>query len=213
MTLGVLATALFARIEGRSVKQFVAEELAGRYGLDLSIGLAPHAEVAEMLAVPALDPAALDRTNAAQYSAFTNPPTPGSLSNDLRWQAADLPSANGYANARALAGLYDLLIHPRADGRRLVSPETLAQATACRFDGDDLVKGVYTRWSAGFWLNQNGLYGPNLESFGHSGWGGSFAFADPVAGLAVAYTMNRMSDQFELDPRRRGLIDAAYACL
>jgi CubicO group peptidase (beta-lactamase class C family) len=43
--------------------------------------------------------------------------------------------------------------------------------------------------------------------------GGSFGFADPVADIAFAYTMNRMSDQFELDPRRRGLADAVYAAL
>lgn len=215
MTLGILATALFARIEGRSIKQFVAEEIATAFDLDISIGLAPEDEdrVAEMLPVPSLDTSKFDTSNRAQQAAFTNPVTPGSLSNDAAWRAADLPSANGYSNARALAGLYALLLRPREDGRTLAGRTAVSQATRCRFEGVDLVKGVYTRWSAGFWLNPGKLYGPNLEAFGHSGWGGSFAFADPIADVAVAYTMNRMSDQFELDPRRRGLIDSVYASL
>ncbi len=215
MTLGILATALFARIEGRSIKQFVAEEIAEPFGLDLSIGLKPGDEdrVAEMLPVPSLDTSSLVKSNIAQQAAFANPDTPGSLSNDAAWRAADLPAANGFANARALAGMYNLLLRPRTDGKVLVGRDTVAQATRCRFEGVDIVKGSFTRWSAGFWLNPGKLYGPNHEAFGHSGWGGSFGFADPVADLAVAYTMNRMSDQFERDPRRRGLIDAVYAAL
>jgi CubicO group peptidase (beta-lactamase class C family) len=215
MTLGILATALFARIEGRSIKRFVAEEIAEPFGLDLSIGVEAGDEdrVAEMLPTAALDTSSFDHFNVAQHAAFTNPETPGSLSNDTAWRAADLPAANGYSNARALAGMYGLLLRPRADGKVLVAKNAVAQATRCRFNGIDSVKGTFTRWSAGFWLNPGKLYGPNLEAFGHSGWGGSFGFADPVAEVAVAYTMNRMSDQFERDPRRRGLIDAVYASL
>jgi len=215
MTLGILATALFSRIEGRSIKQFVAEELAAGFGLDISIGVGPKDEdrVAEMLPVASLDALKLDPENRAQYAAFTNPYTPASLSNDAAWRAADLPSANGYTNGGALARLYDLLLRPRKDGKVLVRRAAVEQAARCRFDGKDLVKDSHTRWGAGFWLNPGRLYGPNLEAFGHSGWGGSFAFADPVADLAVGYTMNRMSDKFDLDPRRRSLIDAIYACL
>jgi len=45
------------------------------------------------------------------------------------------------------------------------------------------------------------------------GWGGSFGYADPVAGVAVGYVMNFMSDQMDLNPRRRGLIGSVYAVL
>jgi CubicO group peptidase (beta-lactamase class C family) len=94
----------------------------------------------------------------------------------------------------------------------LVGKDAVRQAARCRFAGVDLVKGSFTRWSAGFWLNPGEhLYGPNLEAFGFSGWGGSFGLADPVADIAAGYTMNQMSDQFDLDPRRRGLINAVFA--
>jgi CubicO group peptidase (beta-lactamase class C family) len=212
MTLGVLATELLARIDGRSIKQFVAEEIATPYGLDISVGLVSSdiGRVAEMQPT-VFDTSAIDQADRVPYLAFNNPIVAATMSNDPRWYAADLPSANGYTHARALASMYDLLIHPGP--KPLVRSETLARATACRFEGVDLVKGFFQRWSAGFWLNPGQLYGPNLEAFGFSGWGGSFGFADPVADLAFAYTMNRMSDQFDADPRRRNLIGAVYAAL
>jgi CubicO group peptidase (beta-lactamase class C family) len=57
------------------------------------------------------------------------------------------------------------------------------------------------------------VYGPNPDSFGHSGWGGSFAFGDPANGLGVAYTMNQMGTDLVGDPRSMALIDALYASL
>lgn len=214
MTLGVLATKLFALIEGRPIRQFVAEEIAAPFGLDLSIGVTPaNVERVAEVAPVVLDTSSLDRSNLAQVLAFTNPQVPAELSNDARWYAADLAAANGFAHARALAEMYDLLLPDRPDGKHLASPATLSRATQCRFADIDLVKGLFTRWGAGYWLNPGEIYGPNLEAFGHSGWGGSFGFADPVAGLAFAYTMNRMSDQFDADPRRKLLINAVYSAL
>ena len=51
-------------------------------------------------------------------------------------------------------------------------------------------------------------------AFGHSGWGGSFAYADPDAGLGIAYVMNRMIGfGDDPDPRRVRLLDALYSAL
>ena len=69
-------------------------------------------------------------------------------------------------------------------------------------------------WGAGFMRNQGlGIYGPGAKSFGHSGWGGSCAFADPERGLSGAYVMNRQSADLIADPRARRIIEAAYAAL
>ena len=39
----------------------------------------------------------------------------------------------------------------------------------------------------------HGPQGPRVTAFGHTGAGGSIAFADPEAGLAVAVTLNKMA--------------------
>ena len=49
-------------------------------------------------------------------------------------------------------------------------------------------------------------------SFGHAGAGGSLGWADPGAGLAFAYVMNRGGPRWQ-SPRSRALIDALYAAL
>ena len=74
----------------------------------------------------------------------------------------------------------------------------------------DEVLGVPARWAAGFLLNTDGLYGPSAATFGHSGWGGSFAMVDPDRKVALSYTMNRMGTDLVGDPRDVALIAAAY---
>jgi len=41
--------------------------------------------------------------------------------------------------------------------------------------------------------------------FGHPGAGGSFAFADPLAGIGYAYVTNRMGTKLPFDPRDAAL--------
>jgi CubicO group peptidase (beta-lactamase class C family) len=51
-------------------------------------------------------------------------------------------------------------------------------------------------------------YGPNARAFGHDGYGGSFAMADPEAGIAMGYVMNHMGVALAGDPRKTALVDA-----
>jgi len=76
--------------------------------------------------------------------------------------------------------MYGMLLSPGKGDRTLVSAATLAEATKVRFDGIDMVRGIRRPWAAGFLRNdQENCWGPNSESFGHGGWGGSFGYADP----------------------------------
>ena len=211
ITIGLLATALFEKVEGRSLRQFVADELAD---YDISIGLpAIRAHrAATMIAPPDMGTEALmTELTQPQMAALANPPLDPLIANDPAWQAAQIPSANGFASARGIAALYESFLAARYDpARALVSGATLAAATAVRFEGSDSVLGQPARWAAGFLRNSSGAYGPNEAAFGHSGWGGSFAFADPERGWAVAYTMNRMGADLIGDPRNLALVDVLY---
>ena len=59
----------------------------------------------------------------------------------------------------------------------------------------------------------NMMFGPGQQTFGHTGWGGSCAFADPERRVAGAYVMNKQETGLLGDARSRRLIDAAYASL
>jgi len=227
-SLGPIVSVLFQRIEGRPVRRFVAEEIAQPFGLDLSIGLDP--ELTEVAAETVRADAGMELGNFFKVDgklstshtanpnltpaqvASLNPPIDPHYANEPLWRAADQPAANGFGNARSLAQLYALALGHSLDGRRLARPEVLAEATRLRFEGMDEVKRVLARWAAGFQVN-DGLYGPNPDTFYHAGLGGTFTLGDAVADLTVSYTQNRMSDLFERNPRRRGLVDAAYASL
>jgi CubicO group peptidase (beta-lactamase class C family) len=51
------------------------------------------------------------------------------------------------------------------------------------------------------------------DAFGHAGAGGSVGFADPEAGLAFGYAMNRMGAGILLNERGQGVVDAAYRAI
>lgn len=214
ISIGTLANELFRRIEGRSVGTFIAEELAGPFGLDLTLGLpvSEEARRAEMIAPPELATSNMTTDlNPSQLAAYLNPVMEPLRPNTAAWRACEIPSANGFSNARSLARLFGAVAGDGTlDGRRIVGPEALAQATTLQIEGVDEVLGVPVRWGVGFLLNTDGLYGPETKAFGHSGWGGSFAMVDPVKRTAIAYTMNRMGTDLVGDPRDVALIAAAY---
>lgn len=214
ISIGLLAGELFRRIEGRSLGTFIAEELSGPLGLDLTLGLPVAEEVrrAEMIAPPELASSTMGTDlNPSQLAAYTNPVLDPLLPNTAQWRACELVSANGFSNARSLARLFGSLVAGvPVNGRPLVSQEILAEATAERISGVDEVLGVPARWGAGFLLNTDGLYGPDPRAYGHSGWGGSFVLVDPARRTAIAYAMNRMGTDLVGDPRDMALIAAAF---
>lgn len=211
ISIGVLAGELFTRIEGRSLGRFIAEELSGPMGLQLTLGLPASADArrAEMIAPPEMATSNMQaEMNPSQVAAYTNPVIDPLLPNTAAWRSCELSSANGFSNARSLARLFG-----EVAAGRLLSPKTLAAATRESIRGVDEVLGVPARWAAGFLLNTDGLYGPSPAAFGHSGWGGSFVMVDPGRRASLAYAMNRMGTDLVGDPRAVALVDAAYAAL
>jgi CubicO group peptidase (beta-lactamase class C family) len=228
VSLGPITATLFKRIEGRTIRQFVAEEIALPFNLGVSIGLnledfdqaaetVRPDEGIDLSSFYRVEGAVLDgkagnpNLSPAQAAAL-NPPMDVRYANLPKWRAADIPGANGFGNAHSVAEFYALVLgHPR-NGKRLASPAVIAEATRVRIEGMDQVKNVHARWAAGFAVNE-GLYGPNPNTFFHSGWGGTFSLGDPAADLSISYLPNRMGELVERDPRRRGLVSAVYNCL
>ncbi len=131
------------------------------------------------------------------------------LPNSRAWRAAEIPGGNGHGTARALAGIYGAMVRKSAP---IITPATLAEATRPRFKGPDAGNGGQpTAFGAGFRL-EDPEYGPRASprSFGHAGWGGSIAFADPDARLGFAFVTNHLLGFPDVDPRRGALVDAVY---
>ena len=126
--------------------------------------------------------------------------------------AAEIAGANGQSDALALATIYGGLA---TGASPLISRSGLAAAVAPRFEGVDAIYQSPTRYAAGFKL-QDQAYGARASrnSFGHCGWGGSMAFADPEAKVGFGFVTNRMQGFSDgIDPRHTRLTDAVYAAL
>lgn len=214
LTVGILAGELVRRVTGTTIGTYFNEQVAKPFGVDFFIGLpeTEDARVAEMIPTATSNMPAPETLNPSQIAALGNPAPDARIPNERFWRAAELSSANGQGTAAAIARVYGALAHDGTiDGKRLVKSETIRAMTALRIEGADEVLAMPARWSAGYILNVGGLYGPNVESFGHSGWGGSFGMADPKTGLAISYVMNQMGPDLAGDARANAIIAAAYA--
>jgi CubicO group peptidase (beta-lactamase class C family) len=215
ITFGYLAGEIFRRVEGRTMGTALRDDLAAPFGLDLWIGL-PDAEfdrVCELQRPNALPD--FGHRNAATRAAFLTPwSQPGGRS-QAEWRRMEIPSANGHVTGDSLARLMGALANDGwLDGEDILSPSLIAEAARQRIRGQDLVLPFEMSWGAGFMRNETvHPWGPGNATFGHSGWGGSCAFADPERKLAGAYVMNKQSTQLLGDDRPRRLIEATYASL
>lgn len=215
VTFGYLAGEIFRRVDGRTLGTALREDVAQPHGLDLWIGLPDpeHGRVAQVRRPPAM-PNLGEITEPKRLAFFTRWATPGGV-DEATARRAEIPSANGHATAPALARLMAILaLDGQLDGEAVLPPTLAAEAGRQRIAGRDLVLPYDMSWGAGFIRNEGlWIYGPGHQTFGHSGWGGSCAFADPERGLSGAYVMNRQSAELIADSRARRLIEAAYTAL
>jgi CubicO group peptidase (beta-lactamase class C family) len=110
--------------------------------------------------------------------------------NSEEFLAASIPAANGMFTARSLARMYAALASEgELDGVRLLARDTLWRATEVQNRGIGRVIPVPMHWRLGY--HRVATLGPAVPNgFGHYGFGGSGAFADPDRDLAVALTLN-----------------------
>jgi CubicO group peptidase (beta-lactamase class C family) len=214
MTYGWLAGELARRVAGVSIGEYVAREICGPLGADFFIGLPEDLEprVAEMVGPRREpDPAAVAGLPPAALMALANPAQNPEAPNQRAWRAAEIPAANGQASASGLARLFAMLVGGgELEGVRILSEGAVqAMRRAAAPPGrTDMLLGFTDSWAMGMALNTPGIYGPNPRAYGHSGWGGSFGFADPDAGVAVGYVCNQMGPDLVGDPRTIGLCEA-----
>ena len=218
-TFGFLIGEIVRRVSGVTIGAFVRREIAGPLGADFHFGVGSEqfARIADylpgdMYQEGARDDAAVDpERQILLQRVYMNPRGVSGMGtvNTSEWRAAEMPSTNGHANARAVARVYSALACAGAvDGIRLLQRETIDEAIREASAGDDFVLRKPSRFGLGFQLTMpERPFGTGPRSFGHFGAGGSLGFADPDARTAFAYTMNRAGPRWQ-NPRVRGLLAA-----
>ncbi|HET6963406.1 MAG TPA: serine hydrolase domain-containing protein [Acidimicrobiales bacterium] len=219
LNFGHLIGEVVRRISGKSLKQFVADEIAGPLGADFQIGASPSDanRIAPVVPPPPLpiDLAAIDPTGPAVRT-FTGPPVDAHAANTDAWRAADIGGANGHGNARSVARMLSAVtLAGRATGPKLLSAEVVDVIFDEQSSGVDLVLGVPLRFGVGFGLPepQTLPYLPEGRVCFWGGWGGSMIIMDLDRRLTVSYMMNKMAAGIIGSPRAESYLRAAYSVL
>lgn len=213
VTIGYIVGEIFRRVDGRTIGTAFREDIGQPFGLDLWIGLPAGVEdrVADLQRPSALPE--FGEINEPTRAAFLAPWSSAAGKAGADYRRMEVPSTNGYASAEALAKLMGGLANDGwLDGGEILSPALIAEASRERIRGQDLVLPFEMSWAAGFMRNEPTFpWGPGTQTFGHAGWGGACAFADPERRLGGGYVMNRQGTALMGDARPRRLIEAAYA--
>jgi CubicO group peptidase (beta-lactamase class C family) len=218
------------RISGQDYRDFVRTRIAEPLGLsDLRVGISSslNNRVADLVWVG-------EPMSAAEYEKMgLKPPRAGVAAiseegvlelNELVTREAASPSAGGITTAGDVALFYQALLNDgRAyDGTQIWQPEMLREARRIR-TGDlrDPYLGILANRALGIAVaggdgraNMRGFGRTNsAESFGHPGFGGQTAWADPATGISFGYLTNGFDRNDIREGRRQvALSSLAAAC-
>ena len=221
LTQGNLVGEVVRRVDGRSVGQFFADEIARPIGADFHIGLGPEHDARVALVIPAPplqfgsgDGAKPPARDSIPYRA-ANPRLAAEQSWEIPWRRAEIPAGGGHGNARSVALAQAAVSH----GGSFRGVDVLTKAQIDRiFDvqaaGRDLVLGIGVTFGVGYGLNSpKNPISPNARVCYWGGWGGSLVVNDVDAGFTFAYVMNRMGEGTVGDDRAHTLLRAIYRSL
>ncbi len=216
LTFGFLAGEIARRADTkhRTLGTILREEFCTPNDIDFFLGTpeSEHARTADLHKPKAM--ANFGEINAATKAAFLQPWSSPGRRGTAAWRTAEFAGANGHGTAKSIARLMQLALDGHIGETRYLSETTLASLSKERITGPDLVLPFELSFAAGLMHSTpNYFYGPNPDTLGHSGWGGSCTFADRKTGITCAYVMNKQSHALLGDERPLRLIDALYRCL
>ena len=204
LTFGWLVAGLVRQVTGLSLRAVVETELTAPLQLDACWIGAPVSERHRVAELFSPRPKALGFQQLVAHAGrwpVTRPLADALFVEGLDELVADpaqrildteMPAANGVFTARALAKLYAALATDgTVDGVRVLSEGTLREAGRVQSRSRDIVLGLPMRWRLGY--HQAFTTGPFApKAYGHFGYGGSGAWADPETGLSLAFVTNRL---------------------
>ena len=221
ITFGFLAGEIARRVDKqmRTLGQILREDLTNPAldkieGADVWIGLP---EEQHHRCVPMFRPqrlADMGEITPATRAAFLHKAAAPKGRTKAQWRIAEFAGSNCQATAKGLTIMMQAAIGGFIRDIPVLSEDMLAKFSMSRIKGPDQVLPFTIDFAAGITRNSaNFFYGPNPDTLGHSGWGGSCVFADPATGLHGSYVMNNQQNSLLGDMRPRRLIDAVYAAI
>jgi CubicO group peptidase (beta-lactamase class C family) len=216
---GHLVGEVVRRVSGRTLKRFVAEEIAGPLGADFQIGAAEKdwGRIANVIPPPPgqFDLAALG-PDSPIVKTLTGPAVDANEANTPAWRRADIGAVNGHGNARSVARMLSAIARGGAvDGVRLLGQDTIDLIFEEQANGVDLVLGIPLRWGIGYALPRQDTIAwiPDGKVCFWGGWGGSMIIMDLERRMTISYMMNKMAPGIIGSDRSGTYVKAIYDAL
>ncbi|MEM9651663.1 MAG: serine hydrolase domain-containing protein [Actinomycetota bacterium] len=194
---GHLVGEVIRRATGQGLKEFFAQEIAGKLDADFTIGSPPenHNRISNVVAPPPLPNPEDNDPESGLIKTFTGPAPHAEIAHTAGWRAATIGAANGHGNARSVAKIQAAVSnHGSSGGVELLSSAGVDRIFEAQSDGIDQVLGFPVTFGLGYALaNESdalGLTSGRVCYWG--GWGGSVVINDLDNRVTMAYMMNRM---------------------
>ena len=210
-THGFLIGGIIKKTTKKSIGELTSELLSKKLGLNFFIGTPKN----ELSNIAFLYEDKIESKIPSEFNAFNNPEHEINFYNNESWQLAEVPSMNGHGNARSIAKIYDIFVNDLIlEKKILLSKSSIKKCLTENVSRIDESLMLPIRWSqVGLILRGGWLFGKNKEAFGHNGWGGSLGFADPILGIGIAYTTNKINPTMASDQRIINLLKKFYEIL
>lgn len=217
---GHLVGELVRRVSGKSLTQFIADELAAPLGADFQLGVKEEdwPRTADIIPPPPIQGLeALDSKSIA-VRAFRGTAADAAASMTAEFRRAELGASGGFGNARAVNRIVSMVtMGGEVNGKRFLSPETIDLIFQEQISGVDLVLGSFLRFGMGMGLpvpeNKALEWMPSGKVCYWGGWGGAIAIMDLDRGVTITYALNKMGSGTLGNPRTEAYVKAVYAAL
>jgi CubicO group peptidase (beta-lactamase class C family) len=189
LNYGYINGEILRRVDGRSIAQFLQEEICAPLGIDGAYLGVPDSELARVAVLTDAPPAPAD------YDArMVGEPAGSHVADAFNRRAvvqASVPGSGGLFSARGLARHYAMLANwGELDGARVL-PEARIRAgiELQSYEWDEIYR-IRARRALGY--RRGADTGPlaSPDAFGHVGGGGSFGYADPARRLGIGFAKN-----------------------
>lgn len=189
LNYGYIVGEILRRVDGRTIAQFLQEEICEPLNIDGAYLGVPDSEldrVALLVDAPPAPPeweAKLPGEPAGSHVA--------KVFNQREVIQASIPASGGCFSARGLARHYGMLAEwGMLDGVRVLPESRIRQGIELQTLEMDEIYHVRVRRALGYRRGKDTGPLASPAAFGHVGGGGSFGYADPDLGLGIGFSKN-----------------------
>ncbi|WP_435275724.1 serine hydrolase domain-containing protein [Psychrobium sp. nBUS_13] len=227
LTYGHILGELIKRIDGRSPGDYFHQEFSTAFDIEYDLHARDNQPLHDVISTRQFSPMLLTIYSkilpliSHWKLQYFNPCSSQYNPNSHAWRTSEIPAVTGQGSARGLAKFYSLM----ASTGNTVDHTPVSQLTLDNIFSSNVTmqeKASNKQWhmALGFMRNSPDFaaMGPNPNTVGHFGMGGSVGFIDPDNQLSFAYVTADFHQPTRRDTSMAGerlnqLIETCYECL